>query len=203
MKIEPSKKRFASVLLTALLLAFAFCGCTNSNSLLPSTQKASKTQWETFNQAKMAFDQIVPYKTTTEELKQLGFHPLKTPNIELLTYVEIIERFMPNPSIRIQDLDKGLQRCLESKESCRGYEMSLSRITDERFGNVVADLFGFRRRTKIQGWTFKAIIVLKSDLVVYKIAGGKPNVDELVDEKRPLGPLQNIGGESVLRLMEL
>ena len=55
------------------------------------------------------------------------------------------------------------------------------------------DLFGFRRKTKISGWEFKAIIVLKNDLVVYKISGGKPKVDELLDEKKPLGPLQNIG----------
>ncbi len=181
------KKKIAVIILL-LILCILVSGCS---SLLPSTRKDTKSPWNSYEEAKAAFDQIVPYKTTSEDLKKLGFDPFNTPNIALLTYMDVVQRFMPNPSITLRELDAGLQDCLSSKESCRAYDLGLKKISDKRFGNVMLDLFGFRRKTKISGWEFKAIIVLKNDLVVYKISGGKPKVDELLDE--PLGPLQNIG----------
>jgi hypothetical protein len=51
----------------------------------------------------------------------------------------------------------------------------------------------------VTGWEFNAFIVLKNDLVVYKISGGKPKIDELVDQKKPLGPLQDIGGDTLIK----
>ncbi|MDH5299663.1 MAG: hypothetical protein OEV91_11660, partial [Desulfobulbaceae bacterium] len=64
-------------------------------------------------------------------------------------------------------------------------------IDQDRYGNVVLDLFNFRRKTKLTGWEFKAIIVMKQGLVTYKLWGGKPKIDENRDSKNPFGPLQS------------
>lgn len=173
------------------LSLFIFSGCS---SLLPSSKKDTKSPWNVFDEAKTSFDQIIPYKTTSEDLKNLGFDPEETPNIEYLNYLDVVQRFMPNPSIKKEELDEGLLGCISAKEACRAYEVQLKKVSKKRFGNVFLDLFGFRRQTKISGWEFKAIIVMNNDLVVYKIWGGKPKIDEVTDEKKPLGPLQNTEG---------
>jgi hypothetical protein len=54
-------------------------------------------------------------------------------------------------------------------------------------------------KTKVTGWEFDGFIILKNDLVVYKISGGKPNIDELIDEEKPLGSFQDLGGDSLIR----
>ena len=185
-------KNFYGIIL--FMLFFIFSGCA---SLLPSSEKDVKSPWSEFHEAKTSFDQIVPYKTTSAELKDLGFDPSETPNIGLLNYLDVVRRFMPNPNIKKNELDEGLLGCISAKDGCRAYEVKLSKVSKKRFGNVLLDLFGFRRRTKIYGWEFDAIIVMNNDLVVYKIWGGRPKIDETTDEKKPLGPLQN--SESILR----
>lgn len=175
---------------------------TGCSSLLPSSRQDVKASWDGFGDVKTAFDRIVPYATTTEDLKDLGFDPFAASNIELLTYMDIVKRFMPNPNIKKEELDRGLIECLAQKESCRAYEIKLKKVEKERYGNVFLDLFGFKRQTRVSGWEFNAIVVLKSDLVVYKIWGGKPRVAEFHEEKKPLGPLQEIGNvvEQVISL---
>jgi len=171
-------------------MVFIACGCS---SLLPSTKTDTGSRWESFDEAKKTFDKIVPYKTTAGDLNAMGLDPLKTPNMEVLTYLDIIQRFMPHPSITADYLDKGLQDCISAKDCCRAREFTLREIKKERRGNVFLDFFKFKRKTSTSGWEFQPLIVMKDDLVVYKMWSGKPNINETVEENNPLGPLQNSG----------
>jgi len=175
------------------------CFNTGCSGLLPSSKRDSETIWGSYEAAKRSFDEIVPYKTTVEDLRRLGYDPFVAANIKVLTYIELLHRFLPNSSITKADLDEGVQDCLLAKDACTGYEVALWRRHEDRFGNVLLDLFSFRRKTKVTGWEFNAFIIMKNGLVVYKISGGKPNIDELIDEKKPLGPFQDIGGDTLIR----
>ncbi|MBI4842914.1 MAG: hypothetical protein HY809_01120 [Nitrospirae bacterium] len=183
------------------LTSFLFLACvlilTGCTSLLPSSKTTTESPWETFDDAKKNFDRILPYKTKNEDLKALSFHPYATENVEILTYLDIIQRFMPNPSREMKDLDQGLQDCLKFKELCYAYEINILNMKTKRFGNVILDLFSFRRKREDYGWNFKALIVLNEDLVIYKLWGGKPNTHEFHENNKPLGPLQE--SESILR----
>lgn len=171
------------------VIALITVGC---GSLLPSVKETTKTkQWGTFNEAKVAFEKIIPYQTTGEELQKLGVDPYQTPNLRILTYLDIIQRFMFNPSIKQDELDKGIQECINAKTNCRAYEIHLKNTTKNRYGNVLLDLFNFQRRTKGSGWEFEALLVTVNGTVVYKLWGGKPIIDENLEIKNPLGPLQN------------
>ncbi len=172
------------------VMVFMACGCS---SLLPSTKTDTGSRWQSFDEAKKTFDRIVPYQTTAKELDAMGLDPLKTPNMEILTYLDIIQRFMPHPSITAKDLDKGLQDCISAKDFCRASEFTLREVRKERRGNVFLDFFKFKRKTSTSGWEFQPLIVMKDDLVVYKMWSGKPNINETVEENNPLGPLQNSG----------
>jgi hypothetical protein len=172
-----------------LVLSFLNLSCSG---LLPSVKETTESRWQSFEEAKQAFDKVIPHETTRSDLKQLGFDPFETPNVKLVTYLELTEKFMPNQSITINDLDPGVQACLRAREVCQGYEVSPQVLTSKRYGNVFLDLFNFRRQKVTTGWKFDALIVLKDGLVVHKIWGGEPKVSEFEDKKNPLGPLQDI-----------
>ncbi len=168
-----------------------FGGCS---FLLPSSSQIVLSPWETFDDAKKSFDNIVPFQTTEQDLKVLGFDPFVSSNVKILTYLDIIQRFSMNETFKKEDLDKELVDCLAFKRHCEAYEVSLSRIKNEREGFFLLDLLRFRRLTHTTGWKFKAFIVLQNDLVVYKLWSGKPQVNEENKKINPLGILQDPAG---------
>lgn len=173
------------------LLALPVGGCS-SKAYLPSAKETVLSSWKSFAEVQASFDKIIPYQTTLDTLEQLGFAPTVTPNVQILNHLDIMQRFMPNPSITLKDLDPGLQECLAAQEHCQAFEIALHKKESDRYGNVMLDLLNFRRKTSITGWEFKAIIVMKDELTVYKIRGGRPNIDQDQDRKNPLGPLQSM-----------
>jgi len=181
----------ASAVLAPLLLVL---GCS---SLLPTVKETTRARWETFEEMKKTYEQVVPYETSTEELRQLGFDPFSTANVKILTYLNVTQRFLPNPSVEKEDLPPGVQECLEAQGKCNAYELDVVNLRSKRHGNVFFDLFNFRRKTHRSGWTFKALFVVVDGAVVYKLWSGNPIIDETTDKKNPLGPLQN--AEDILR----
>jgi hypothetical protein len=173
-----------------LLIAFLLQGCASS-SMLPSAQVETITPWQSFDEAKAAFDRIEPNRSTLRDIRALGFDPHLTANIQILTYVDIINRFRPTQAIGKEDLAPAIRQCLEVKDECRAFEVKSSNIHRQRYGNVLADLFSFRRRTRETGWQFEALIVMDDGLVIYKLYGGKPTIENYEDRKNPLGPLQS------------
>lgn len=178
-----------SVFLMVIISILTSGGC---GGLLPSVKQTTKSPWLKFEDAKKAFDRIKPNETTQEGLKQLGFDPFETPNVKLITYLELIQRFLPNESIGLEDIDPGVRACLQVRKHCQGYEVSPEMLSSRRYGNALLDLLNFRRKKVTTGWKFNALIVLKEGLVVHKIWGGEPNVSKFEDKKNPLGPLQNV-----------
>jgi len=160
--------------------------------LLPSAKQLTESPWQKFEDVKNSYDQIVPGRTTLVDMQKLGFDPLKSSNIQLLNYLEILERFLPNQSIRIQDLDPAIQTCLKVREQCTGCQISPEVTKNKRYGNLFLDLFNFNRKTQTSGWRFNAIFVAIDDVIMYKLYSGQPNVLRDENKKNPLGPLQDI-----------
>ena len=164
-------------------------GCS---TLLPSAKQYTESPWKSYEAVKNAFDKIVPGQTTLKDLETLGFGPGQTPNVELLNYLDIIQKFMPNQSIRIEDLDPAIQTCLKVKDLCTGLKVSPEWTGNKRYGNLFLDLFNFERKTKISGWRFEALLVVIDDVVVYKLSSGQPKVLRDENKRNPLGPIQDI-----------
>ena len=178
---------------TVALLMATIAGC--SNGVLPSSRNVVDSRWSNFADAKAAFDQIKLNQTTADELNEIGFGPHSASNIRILNYLELTASFMPNPAIGFDDLDNGVRECLKAKTSCEGYRVNILEIDKRRLGNAMLDIFNFRRHTHSWGWEFDALLVLKSDVVVYKIWGGTPNINKTDSNKNPLGPLQKMPSE--------
>lgn len=177
-------------LLVALLLTLA-AGCS---SLLPHGESRVVSHWASFAEAQAAFDQIVPYQTRKDDLDTLGFSPVGQPNVRILNYADIAERFMLVSFRDENAVPVGLRDCLEHSEGCHGYEVKRRMTSDQRYGNFLADFLNFRRKTVTRGWEFNALIVLIDGTVVYRMWSGTPDIHQHQDVTNPLGPLQGLGG---------
>ncbi len=174
------------LLTVAVLTSFLFLtGCA---SLLPSAKETAKSPWKSFDEVKSAYEKIIPDRTTTQELKSLGFDPDVTPNVKILNYLDVAKTVQP---IRKEELDAGLAACLDAKDDCRAYEFELKDLRTKRYGNFWLDLLNFRRNTRESGWRFRTFIVIVRGVTVYKVWGGDPQLEEFREKKNPLGPLQD------------
>ncbi len=182
------KKTFA-MCLTFLALVLLTTGC---KSLFPSEDKKTVVQWQNYDQTQSTFDKIIPHQTTVDDLKKMGLDPHSSPNIKLLNYLDVIRRFIPNQSITKEDLPADVKACIESQDCCQAYELDLDVTSNKRFGNLVLDMFNFKKKTRTTGWNFKGLIVLKDEVVSYKLVSGEPSVDRLEKKVRPLGPFQEL-----------
>lgn len=177
------------VLFISAALLLSACG-----SPLPRTEDVTKSPWDSFNEVMVAYNQIILNKTTVKELRELGFDPYSTPNVTILSYLDVIQKFMPTNSVKLEQLPLSVMECISKQEKCKAYEAHPGIIKRKRVGSVFNDLLGFKRKTIETGWRFDALIVLDNGVAVYKVWSGIPIMDSEKSRKNPLGPLQGSGG---------
>lgn len=182
---------FAASRLSLVLTLVVTTGCS---AVLPKEDLVTRQPWKSFDETEQCFNRIVPHQTTVADLGTMDLDPHTSANMRILNYVELIARFLPHNGITKDDLHEDLQKCLAAKDACQAYEMKAEQRYSKREGNVLLDVFGFKRTTHVTGWSFVALLVLNGDTVVYKIRGGEPHVDRTEKRVRPLGPLQDLDG---------
>src|ERR1043165_2384914 len=165
---------------------------TGCSALLPRSQESTSSPWQTYQDAQQAFDRLVPGETSVTELKDMALDPSTNPNITILNYTDVLRRFLLSQSISLNDLDEGVRLCVTAKTNCRGFEINQKVLTKQRHGYVLLDLLGFKRDTHTKGWAFSGLILLKDDVVIYKLTGGQPSIVGNESTQNPLGPLQMI-----------
>ena len=165
-------------------------GCAQ---LLPKSQAEVSSPWRSFDEAKSAIERIEPRKTTAAELRALGIDPYASPNVQLLSYSDILLRFPVSGTLAQERLDQGLRECLEAGKDCTGYAISARDTKRDHVGNFWQDALGFKRVVDVSGWSFNALVLMVGERVVYTLHGGQPIVREVEVTKKPLGPLQDWG----------
>jgi hypothetical protein len=182
--------------LVLFVLSLMFTGCS---SLLPSSTTTVLSPWQSFESAKMSYEKIIPLVTTVDDLKNNGYDPSKMPNIKIMNVTEVINLFMPNPSIKKEDLDPGIQKCIESKDRCTAYQISPNKIYAKRVGNFWLDTLTFKRHTKNTGWEFRGLITIVDHVVTYRDPpGGRPFIHTEQVDIKPLGPIQEVASALIV-----
>jgi hypothetical protein len=174
-------------------MAASLSACA-SWGVLPSTVETTESPFKTYKSAEDAYAQVRPFVTTTRELKARGFDPYTTPNIRVLNYLDLVPRFLPQQSMKSEDLDPAVQACLTARDSCTGWLAEPSISSKDRTGNVALDVLGFERETTSTGWKASMLLLVQNGVVVYKLWSGTPTILEVKTEKKPLGPLQDLSG---------
>lgn len=177
--------------LAVALVLTLLAGC--SSFLLPKSKEVTASPWQSFQDAQNAFDKIIPGATTIAQLRQMKLDPSTNPNIAILNYADVMRKFMLNQSFSINDLDDGVRVCVTAKVNCRGFEINQTSVQKTRNGNVLLDVLGFYRETHTAGWKFNGLILLKDEVVVYKLTSGQPAIQQTEENQNPLGPVQAIG----------
>jgi hypothetical protein len=176
------------------VIAGAMLLTTGCQSMFISRQSATLAQWTNWDQINIAFNKIAPDHTTVNDLQTMGFDPKVTPNIKIMPYVDVMPIFMPNPNIHMDDLPIGVRVYVQAKKGNLAYLVELENVKEKRHGNLVLDVFGFKRQTHQSGWRFKGLILIKDDTVVYTLCSGEPDISREDSNVRPLGPFQEMDG---------
>src|SRR4051812_24298766 len=166
------------------------CLLSGCGALLPHSQVVSNSPWQSYQEARQTFDKIIPGKTTVADLRGLQLDPEANSNMTILNYSDVLRRFVVGPSMQASELDFGVRDCLAAKTVCNGYEVDQKMMVRQRNGGFWADFTNFRRSTGIEGWRFNGLILVKDNIVVYKLTGGQPSIKEQEESHNPLGPFQ-------------
>ena len=171
-------------------VAIILSGCA---ALLPGGRLETVAPWNSFEEAKAAYDLIEPYVTKLANLHDLGYDPKQTPDLTILNYSQVVKTAVPQPSFSIEDQPQGIRDCIRAEARCIGYSLEQSQIRRKRVGNFFLDFLNFDRETLITGWRFNALIVVIDGTVVYKQWSGQPMVRQVDRNRNPLGPFQSVG----------
>jgi hypothetical protein len=160
--------------------------------MLPVSHSNSSS-FTSFDEARNAVVALAPMKSSKKTVGPSGVDFARQPNSKTLTHSEIVRLLVPAGLLKREDLDPGIMVCVQARDACSGLDITASRITKARTGNFFADFINYRQRTETTGWRFNALILYVDDMVVYRSWGGQPQVDEVEESTRPLGPFQDIG----------
>src|SRR3981081_3525239 len=129
--------------------------------MLPKSKETSgvpRSGWQSYRDAQQSFDKIVPGKTTLAELAAMKLDPKVNPNITILPRYEVMQRFIPNQTLTLNDLDEGVRICVEARESCRALEVNQAASQKKRVGNAALDITKLYRETHTAGWRLTGVL---------------------------------------------
>lgn len=179
----------------AVLLLLAGCA-----QLLPSADSQEPSGFASFEDAARAFNAVVPYRTTVDELTALGFDLQSSANMTLIPYPQLTARLSPDQGVPFDALDPGIRDCILARQACQAYEFKLWREFKRREGSFLLDFLNFRRTQRVVGWRFTGLLAVRDGVVLFRSHGGEPRNDRTERQVNPLGPLQP-SGEAVGRFL--
>jgi len=186
-----SSRGLKTFLSATFMLSLVGCG---GLGLLPHETKAAANNFQTYEQVQSAYSDVVPGATRLTDLPRMGFDTATTPNVEVLSYLGVIERFMPRSTISFDRLAPQVQACIEAQDRCSAFVFHPEHVETHRTGNFFLDVMGFQRQTVATGWSAEVVLLMQDGHVAYKVMSGRPRIEDTSDQVTPLGPLQDVGG---------
>ena len=107
--------RYATTI-AGVIAVMALIGC-GALTLLPRQNDPVPIRLRTMRDLAAAYERVQPGLTRASQLSHLGFDP-GSANAQVLSYLGVMERFMPNDSVRFDRLDAAVQDCIEARDHC-------------------------------------------------------------------------------------
>lgn len=186
-------RRYARIF-ASLAVALVLVGC-GGLGLLPYRADIQNTKFRSYKQVSLAYDRIMPGFTRITDLTNIGFDSSASPNVEALSYLGIIERFMPRDSVKFDKLEPSVQSCIEARDHCTALVFRPERLHQERTGNWFLDVLGFKHTTVNYGWSAEVVLLIEDGRVAFKAMTGRPDVQD--DKVLPMVPFQDMGGKTM------
>lgn len=189
MRTSLSGRARACALLVSAMLVLGACHA----HILPQQHELAITSFHTFDQTRTGYDKVVVNQTSIADLKALGFDPDRSANIQQITYLDVVQAFLPRQDMPFSTVPTSVQTCIAAQNRCIGYLVAPKVSDSARTGSIFLDFFNFRRRTEMKGWTASSMFVLLDGVVIYKLWSGEPNIHTISTHVNPLGPAQDLG----------
>ncbi len=182
--------------LIVLFISLLVGGCAGKNGvnpLLPSSDTTGSA-WATYAQAVANYEQI-KVGMPEEKLREFGVYDGAN-NIEVWNFVGVYNA-LPEDAVKNRKFNEGVLFFLDAGNGrVKSFYINILVEHTVREGGFWADLFAFKRTTRTKGYKFKGLILLVDGLVTYVFPPTGGPVDRLVVERKPLGPLQNLGEDA-------
>ena len=186
-------RRYAT-LAAVSVVGLTLVGCASLGLLPDKTATAQDQTFVNYHDVVAAYSNIVPGRTRVAELGRLGFDVAAQPGAETLSYLGVIERFMPRQSAGFDRLAAPVQSCIAAQQRCSAYVFRPAQLEQERTGNLLFDLLGFDHTTIDRGWTSEVVLLIQDGRVAYKAMSGKPHVEGYHED---VGPTRYLGSRDI------
>ena len=178
--VDSERGGFLRYLATVVLVisTFALVGC-GALLLLPRQNEASLTKLLTANELVAAYGRVQPGLTRASQLSQFGFDATAA-HAQVLSYLGVIERFMPRDSVHFDRLDAAIQDCVEARDRCTALVFQAS----DRVGNAQASRFltaiGLGADAA-EDLPPQVILLIRDGRVAFKMMTGSRNISGRVE----------------------
>jgi hypothetical protein len=158
---------------TFLIAALALVGC-GTLTLLPRQGDASPPKLLSVDELSAAYARVRPGATRASELVRLGFDPLSS-NAQILSYLGVMERFMPRDTAGFDKLNAVIQDCVEARDRCSA--MIFSAATFARSGVDGHPLSEIGFSAAVEHSVPQVMVFIRDGRVVFKASTGlKPDI---------------------------
>jgi hypothetical protein len=159
-----------------VILALALVGC-GTLTLLPHQNDASLSKLLTCRDLAVAYARIQPGVTPASHLVRFGFDSTSA-NAQVLSYLGVMEYFMPRDSVKFDRLDAAVRDCIDARDRCaamvfRSSDRSAAAPVDGFFSTI-----GFGATAAVQ--PPQVTLLIRDGRVVFKAMSGIPAAVERV-----------------------
>lgn len=153
-----------------LVVTLALLGC-GALTLLPR-QSDTASEIKSLKDLASAYARVQPGLTRASQLAALGFDTA-TPNVEVLSYFGVMERFMPRDSTSFDRLNGAVRDCIiEARDRCTAIVMTAGDAKRSHGGGVLAAI-GFGSATAA-AQVPEVTLLVQNGRVAYKMITGMP-----------------------------
>lgn len=163
-------RRYARIT-AAFLVMLALVGCAGLG-LLPYRSYAQKSAFTSYTALESAYRAVQPGTTLASDLGHLGFSVTGSSNVQVLSYLGVIERFMPKNSIRFDRLAPAVRACIDARDRCTGYIFRVSKGAAGTAGNLLS-LIGEPTPARASGWPVEVVLLVQNGRIAYKAMLGR------------------------------
>ena len=169
--------------MTFLVAALALLGC-GTLTLLPRQSDGSPPKLLSGNDLAAAYAHVHPGLTRVSDLVRLGFDSAST-NAQILSYLGVMERFVPRDSAEFDKLNAVIQSCVEARDRCSAMVFRPGSYEQPGFGGHILSVIGFS--SAIERSVPQATFFIRDGRVVFKaIAGLKSDITGVDGPDAPL-----------------
>lgn len=163
----------SSVVVVAVL---AFVGC-GALMLLPRQNDPVPVRLMTMRDLAAAYERVQPGLTRASQLTRIGLDP-GAANAQALSYLGVIERFMPHDSVRFDRLDAALQDCIEARDHCTALVFRAGGHASAPAHNEFLSAFGLGASAAAVQSVPEITLLLRDGRVAFKMMTGMPQARE-------------------------